>query len=107
MRYGQFCPVAKATELLGERWTFLIVRELLMGGHRFSELQRGLGEISPALLDQLADGGRLVGVVREPGAPIGQAVLVRRSGDLFSQLVLFDAGTPVLPGFERPAAFVF
>lgn len=50
MKYGQFCPVAKATELLGERWTFLIVRELLMGGRRFSELQRGLGEISPALL---------------------------------------------------------
>ncbi len=50
MKYGQFCPVAKATELLGERWTFLIVRELLMGAHRFSELQRGLGEISPALL---------------------------------------------------------
>lgn len=50
MRYGQFCPIAKATEILGERWTFLIVRELLMGGRRFTELQRGLGEISPALL---------------------------------------------------------
>ena len=50
MKYGQFCPVAKATEILGERWTFLIVRELLMGGRRFSELQRGLGDISPALL---------------------------------------------------------
>ena len=50
MRYGQFCPVAKATELVGERWTFLIIRELLMGGRRFSGLQRGLGEISPALL---------------------------------------------------------
>ena len=43
-------PIAKATEILGERWTFLIVRELLMGGRRFSELQRGLGEMSPALL---------------------------------------------------------
>ena len=64
-------------------------------------------EISQALLDQLADGGRLVGVVRETGAPIGQAVIVRRSGTLFSQRVLFDAGTPSLPGFERPAAFVF
>lgn len=52
MNYGQFCPVAKATEMLGERWTFLIVRELLMGARRFSELQRGLGEISPALLTQ-------------------------------------------------------
>lgn len=50
MKYGQFCPIAKATEILGERWTILIVRELLMGGRRFNELQRGLGEISPALL---------------------------------------------------------
>lgn len=50
VKYGQFCPIAKATELLGERWTFLIVRELLMGARRFNELQRGLGHISPALL---------------------------------------------------------
>ncbi|HMI40682.1 MAG TPA: winged helix-turn-helix transcriptional regulator [Sphingomicrobium sp.] len=50
MQYGQFCPIAKATEILGERWTILILRELLMGGRRFSELQRGLGDISPALL---------------------------------------------------------
>jgi DNA-binding HxlR family transcriptional regulator len=50
MKYGQFCPIAKATEILGERWTFLIIRELLMGGRRFTELQRGLGDISPALL---------------------------------------------------------
>ena len=50
MNYGQFCPISKATEILGERWTFLIIRELLMGGRRFSELQRGLGGISPALL---------------------------------------------------------
>ncbi|MEQ8268674.1 MAG: helix-turn-helix domain-containing protein [Parvibaculum sp.] len=50
MLYGQFCPIAKATELLGEKWTFLIVRELIMGARRFNELQRGLGDISPALL---------------------------------------------------------
>lgn len=50
MNYGQFCPISKATEILGERWTFLIIRELLMGGRRFNELQRGLGSISPALL---------------------------------------------------------
>jgi len=52
VNYGQFCPVSKATEILGERWTFLIIRELLMGSRRFSELQRGLGSISPALLTQ-------------------------------------------------------
>jgi len=50
MHYGQFCPIAKATEILGERWTMLILREVLMGGRRFNELQRGLGEISPTLL---------------------------------------------------------
>lgn len=50
MKYGQFCPIAKATEILGERWSVLIIRELLMGGRRFNELQRGLGDISPALL---------------------------------------------------------
>src|SRR5690606_36540324 len=64
-------------------------------------------EISQTLLDQLADGGRLVGVLRPFDAPIGQAVLVKRSDHLFAQRVLFDAGTPLLPGFERPAGFVF
>ncbi|MCB2100083.1 MAG: helix-turn-helix transcriptional regulator [Rhodobacterales bacterium] len=50
MNYNQFCPIAKATEILGEKWTILILRELLMGGRRFNTLQRGLGDISPALL---------------------------------------------------------
>lgn len=50
MQYGQFCPIAKATEILGEKWTILIIRELLMERRRFNELQRGLGDISPALL---------------------------------------------------------
>lgn len=50
MNYNQFCPIAKAAEILGERWTILILREILMGGRRFNTLQRGLGDISPALL---------------------------------------------------------
>jgi DNA-binding HxlR family transcriptional regulator len=50
MKYGQFCPIAKASEVIGEKWTILIIREILMGGRRFSELQRGLGTISPTLL---------------------------------------------------------
>ena len=55
MEYGQFCPIAKATEILGEKWTLLIVRELLMGGRRYSELQRGLGHISPTMLSKRLD----------------------------------------------------
>src|SRR4029450_6392149 len=50
--YSQFCPVALASEVLAERWTPLIVRELLAGSHRFSELQRGLPRIPRALLVQ-------------------------------------------------------
>ena len=50
MEYGQFCPVAKATEILGEKWTLLIIRELLMGATRFNTLQRGLSMISPTIL---------------------------------------------------------
>lgn len=49
-RYGQFCPVAKALEVLGERWTLLIVRELLMDDYSFNEIRRGVPLISPSLL---------------------------------------------------------
>lgn len=48
--YGQYCPVAKAAEVLGERWTLLVVRELIMGAHRFNELQRGMPAIPRSVL---------------------------------------------------------
>lgn len=48
--YGQFCPVAKAMEMLDERWTVLVVRELLLGSRHFNELRRGVPKMSPALL---------------------------------------------------------
>ena len=50
MTYKQFCPIAKAMEALREKWTLLIVRELLLGSTRFNEIQRGLPAISPTLL---------------------------------------------------------
>jgi len=51
-QYWQFCPVALGAEIFAERWTPLILRELLLGSHRFSELQRGLPRISRNLLVQ-------------------------------------------------------
>jgi DNA-binding HxlR family transcriptional regulator len=51
-RYGQFCPVAKASEIFAERWTPLIMREVLMGSTRFNELERGLPRISRSVLSQ-------------------------------------------------------
>ena len=50
--YAQFCPIAKSSELIGEKWTLLLIRELLMGGTRYSDFQRGLGSISPTLLSK-------------------------------------------------------
>ena len=48
--YGQFCPVAKATEILGERWTPLIIRELLVDPQSFNTLRKGVPLMSPSLL---------------------------------------------------------
>lgn len=50
--YQQFCPVAKAMELLDERWTMLIVRELVTGSQHFNELRRGVPRMSPTLLSR-------------------------------------------------------
>ena len=50
--YGQFCPVAMAAEVFAERWTPLVLRELLYGHARFNELKRGVPLMSPSLLSQ-------------------------------------------------------
>jgi DNA-binding HxlR family transcriptional regulator/putative sterol carrier protein len=49
-RYKQYCPVARASEILADRWTPLIVRELLAGSRHFNEIERGLPGISRSLL---------------------------------------------------------
>ncbi|MBT3991844.1 MAG: helix-turn-helix transcriptional regulator [Rhodospirillaceae bacterium] len=50
--YGQFCPVSKATEIIGDKWTILILRELLLGTCRFNDLQRSMSRISPTILNK-------------------------------------------------------
>jgi DNA-binding HxlR family transcriptional regulator len=52
LRYGQFCPVALAAEVVGERWTPLVLRELLSGSRRFNDLRRGVPKMSPSLLSR-------------------------------------------------------
>lgn len=49
-QYGQPCPVAKSLEFLGERWTLLIVRDLLRGPKKFAEFQASLSGVAPAVL---------------------------------------------------------
>jgi DNA-binding HxlR family transcriptional regulator len=51
-QYGQACPVAKSLEVVGERWTLLIVRDLLGGARKFQDLQDSLPGIAPAMLSE-------------------------------------------------------
>jgi DNA-binding HxlR family transcriptional regulator len=64
--YGQFCPVAKASEIITTRWTPLVLRELLCGSHRFNEIRRGVPLMSPTLLSkrlkELEEAGVIAGV---------------------------------------------
>jgi DNA-binding HxlR family transcriptional regulator len=113
--YGQFCSMARALDLLGERWTLLVVRELLCGSRRFGEIQRGIPRISRTMLSarmrELAEAGaierldgdggpeyrltpaglELAGVVRELGT-WGQRWLPRelRSTELDAHAVVWD-----------------
>ncbi len=50
--YGQYCPVARAAEILSQRWTLLILRDLLGGVRRFNDLRRGVPLMSPSLLSR-------------------------------------------------------
>lgn len=61
--YGQFCAVARALEVLGERWTLLIVRELLLGASTFTDLRRGLPRIPRATLSVRLRALRAAGIV--------------------------------------------
>ena len=68
-KYKQYCPVARATEILADRWTPLIMRELILGSHRFNEIERGLPGISRSLLASRLRDLQHAGVVdRLPGA---------------------------------------
>ena len=64
-----------------------------------------VAEIPATIREQLSEGGRLVAVVS--GGGMGKAILVTHRGGLFSRLELFDAATPLLPGFEPKPSFVF
>jgi DNA-binding HxlR family transcriptional regulator len=70
--YGQFCPVSLGAEVLATRWTPLIVRELLNGSIRFSELQRGLPRISRNLLVQRLATLERAGIIETRPRPAGR-----------------------------------
>jgi DNA-binding HxlR family transcriptional regulator len=86
--YRQFCPVAKAMELLDERWTLLIVRELVTGSEHFNELRRGVPRMSPTLLS------------RRLGQLVRAGVVERHDDNGEVRYVLTPAGRELQPVVE-------
>lgn len=71
--YGQFCPLAKASEVVGERWTPLVLRELILGARRFNQIHRGVPRMSPSLLAQRLRTLEKAGIVERSPAGDGRA----------------------------------
>ena len=88
--YSQFCPVAKGAEVFNERWTPMIIREMLCGSTRFNELRHGNPAMSPSLLSQRLKSLEEAGVIEkrmregepaeylltESGRDLGEVVIV-------------------------------
>lgn len=71
--YGQFCPVAMASEVVTERWTPLVLRCLLTGSTRFNDIRRGVPRMSPSLLSSRLRTLERAGIVERRKGP-GQGV---------------------------------
>jgi DNA-binding HxlR family transcriptional regulator len=75
--YAQYCPVAKGSEILGDRWTLLIVREMLGGASGFNELQRGLPGISRSVLTERLRSLERAEIVERRTGPKGRTLEYR------------------------------
>jgi DNA-binding HxlR family transcriptional regulator len=74
--YNQFCGIARALDLVGERWALLVVRELVLGPKRFTDLQRGLPGIATNVLTERLRGLELDGVITRRALPAPAASTV-------------------------------
>ena len=85
--YGQFCPLAQAAQILCERWTLLVVRELVAGSTRFNELRRGVPRMSPALLTKRLRQLERAGVVQRRLTRTGASYALTRGGEALRPVV--------------------
>ena len=63
-RYADYCPISAGVDVLGDRWTPLVIRELMVGASGFNEIHRGIPRISRTMLAQHLDSHRDRAVVR-------------------------------------------
>ncbi len=89
--YGQFCPLALASEIVGERWTPLVLRELMLGAQRFNDIHRGVPRMSPSLLSQRLRTLEAAGIIERQRAA-GRTLYV-----------LTEAGAELVPTIESLA----
>jgi DNA-binding HxlR family transcriptional regulator len=87
--YGQFCPVAKAAEVIGDRWSLLVLREMLYGNRYFNDISRGVPLMSRALLTQRLKELEKLGVVvsREKETGQGHEYLLTPAGEALRPLI--------------------
>lgn len=91
--YGQYCPLAIASEIVGERWTPLVLRELLLGERRFNDIHRGVPRMSPSLLSRRLRTLESAGIVE------------RRPSGGHTEYVLTEAGEELGPAIEKLAVW--
>ena len=86
--YGQFCPVARASEVFGERWTPLVVRELMCGSTHFNDIRRGMPRISTTLLAQRLRKLKELGIVERVRCDGGVEYRLTASGEQLRPIVM-------------------
>lgn len=86
--YGQFCPIAKASEVLGERWTHLVIRELGVGSETFNDLRKGVPLMSPSLLSTRLKSLEKAGVVQRDEEESHVRYHLTKAGEELMPLIL-------------------
>jgi DNA-binding HxlR family transcriptional regulator len=84
--YGQFCPLALTSEVVGERWTPLVLREIMLGASRFNDIHRGVPRMSPSLLARRLKTLHGAGIIARQRSDSGRV-----------KYVLTEAGTALMP----------
>ncbi|EMD28181.1 winged helix-turn-helix transcriptional regulator [Amycolatopsis azurea] len=103
--YGQFCGLARALEIIGERWSLLIVRDLVLGPKRFTELQAGLPRIPASTLSARLNELEQSGVLRRRVLPQLDAAVVYELTEYGSELdqIVLDLGLWGARSLGQPA----
>ena len=85
--YGQFCSIARAHEVLGGRWTLLVVREILCGSRRFNDIRRGIPRVSRTVLSERLQALVLAGAIVRTEGPHGPEYALTEAGQELASLV--------------------